>query len=43
VIDWSAQAIAAVENVVYFAICTAFFASMYRRSRQSGQFARNEE
>jgi ABC-2 type transport system permease protein len=42
-IDWPSQAIAAVENVVYFAVSTAFFATMYRRSRQSGQFARNEE
>src|SRR5919202_3725876 len=31
-IDWSSQAIAAAENVVYFAASTAFFASMYRRS-----------
>jgi ABC-2 type transport system permease protein len=41
--DWAAQGIAAAENIVYFVVATAFFASMYRRSRQSGQFARNEE
>jgi ABC-2 type transport system permease protein len=42
-IDWLSQAVAAAENVVYFAIAAAFYARMYRRSRQSGQFARNEE
>jgi ABC-2 type transport system permease protein len=42
-IDWPSHAVAAAENVVYFAVSTVFFASMYRRSRQSGQFARNEE
>src|ERR1700730_12378552 len=36
-------AIAAAENVVYFALAVWFFNYMYRRSRQTGQFARNEE
>jgi ABC-2 type transport system permease protein len=36
-------AIAAIENVVYFALSVGFFEYMYRRSRQTGQFARNEE
>jgi ABC-2 type transport system permease protein len=42
-LDWRLQVIAALENVVYFGLAAAFYASMYRRSRQSGQFARNEE
>jgi ABC-2 type transport system permease protein len=42
-LDWTSQAIAVAENVVYFAIAAIFYASMYRRSRLSGQFARNEE
>jgi ABC-2 type transport system permease protein len=42
-VDWTSHTIAAAENIVYFAVATAFFATMYRRSRQSGQFARNEE
>jgi len=29
--------------VLYFALAIWFFAYMYRRSRQIGQFARNEE
>ena len=40
---WEYFAIAAIENVVYFALSIGFFEYMYRRSRQTGQFARNEE
>jgi hypothetical protein len=42
-IRWTEISIAAAENVVYFAVCVWFFRFMYRRSRQTGQFARNEE
>jgi hypothetical protein len=35
--------IAAAENVLYFGLALWFFNYMYRRSRQTGQFARNEE
>jgi ABC-2 type transport system permease protein len=42
-INWDYAAIAAAENVVYFALSVWFFDYMYRRSRQTGQFARNEE
>jgi ABC-2 type transport system permease protein len=42
-IPWSELSVAAVENVVYLALALWFFNEMYRRSRQSGQFARNEE
>jgi len=42
-IQWSAIGIAAVENVLYFAFAVWFFNHMYRRSRETGQFARNEE
>jgi ABC-2 type transport system permease protein len=42
-IQWTRMSIAAAENVVYLALAVWFFAYMYRRSRQTGQFARNEE
>ena len=42
-IDWPSQAIAAAENLIYFGLATCFYATMYRRSRETGQFARNEE
>ena len=41
--NWDYAAIAAVENLVYFGLSVWFFDFMYRRSRQTGQFARNEE
>jgi ABC-2 type transport system permease protein len=43
VIQWSNIAAAAIENGVYFAVSIYFFNFMYRRSRETGQFARNEE
>jgi ABC-2 type transport system permease protein len=43
VIQWEYFLIAAIENIVYFALAIGFFEFMYRRSRQTGQFARNEE
>ena len=42
-IHWDWQAIAAVENVGYFVLSVWFFQYMFRRSRETGQFARNEE
>jgi ABC-2 type transport system permease protein len=42
-IEWAAIGVAAAENVVYFALSVWFFSYMYRRSRETGQFARNEE
>ena len=40
---WDWALIAAIENAVYFALSVWFFQYMYRRSRETGQFARNEE
>jgi ABC-2 type transport system permease protein len=40
-LDW--MLIAAAENVVYFGLSVWFFQYMFRRSRETGQFARNEE
>jgi len=42
-IRWSDITTAAAENVLYFALAVMFFNYMYRRSRETGQFARNEE
>ena len=42
-INWTYVGIAGAENVVYFVLSVWFFQYMYRRSRQTGQFARNEE
>ncbi|HUZ77934.1 MAG TPA: ABC transporter permease [Chloroflexota bacterium] len=42
-IHWDDISLAAAENAFYFVLCCAFFSFMYRRSRQTGQFARNEE
>jgi ABC-2 type transport system permease protein len=42
-VSWEWVAIASVENVIYFALSVWFFLYMYRRSRETGQFARNEE
>lgn len=42
-VRWDYVGIAAAENVVYFGLAVWFFAFMYRRSRETGQFARNEE
>jgi hypothetical protein len=32
-----------LENVLYFGLAVWFFQYMFRRSRETGQFARNEE
>ena len=42
-IQWPMVATAALENVLYFGLSIWFFNYMYRRSRETGQFARNEE
>ena len=42
-IHWDWYLIAGGENVVYFVLSVWFFRFMYRRSRETGQFARNEE
>jgi ABC-2 type transport system permease protein len=42
-IDWPKIGMALGENAIYFGLAVLFFSFMYRRSRQTGQFARNEE
>ena len=41
--DWGSIGLALAENAVYFGLAVLFFAFMHRRSRLTGQFARNEE
>ncbi|MFI5267678.1 MAG: ABC transporter permease, partial [Chloroflexota bacterium] len=41
--DWPAIGMALGENIIYFGLAVLFFSHMYRRSRLTGQFARNEE
>jgi ABC-2 type transport system permease protein len=43
VVHWDWFFIAGLENVVYFGLAAWFFQYMYRRSRETGQFARNED
>jgi ABC-2 type transport system permease protein len=42
-VRWDWAGIAGLENLVYFGLALWFFRYMYRRSRETGQFARNEE
>ncbi len=42
-IHWLDIGTAAAENAIYFGFAVWFFNYMYRRSRETGQFARNEE
>ncbi len=42
-VNWTDAGVALLENLAYFALSLWFFNYMYRRSRQTGQFARNEE
>jgi ABC-2 type transport system permease protein len=42
-VRWDLVGIAFLENVIYFAAAALFFSYMYRRAKQTGQFARNEE
>jgi len=41
-VNWPYAAVAAVENLVYFGLATLAFTLMAARSRNTGQFARNE-
>lgn len=41
-VQWGLFTIAFVENIVYFALSLWFFHTMYNKSRDTGQFARNE-
>jgi ABC-2 type transport system permease protein len=43
VVSWDWVGLAVLENAIYFALSIWFFQYMFRRSRQTGQFARNEE
>ena len=42
-VHWDWFGVAAIENAIYFALSVWFFQYMFRRSRETGQFARNEE
>ena len=41
-VAWTSFGISFAENVVYFVLCVLYFGYLFRRSRDSGQFARNE-
>lgn len=41
-VNWSYAAIAGTENLVYFGLAVQAFTLMFARSRNTGQFARNE-
>ncbi len=41
-VNWQLFGIAFAENLIYFALCMLFFHYMYKKSRDTGQFARNE-
>lgn len=41
-IDWNYFLISLILNIVYFVLGLYFFKFMYKRSKQTGQFARNE-
>jgi len=41
-INWQLYGLSFAENIVYCFICIAFFTVMFQKSRDSGQFARNE-
>lgn len=41
-VDWNLAALAFAENVIYFILSLVFFNFMFRKSKDSGQFARNE-
>ncbi|MBV9356021.1 MAG: ABC transporter permease, partial [Chloroflexi bacterium] len=42
-VSWDWVPTATVENAIYFGLAVWFFQFMFRRSRETGQFARNEE
>ena len=41
-VNWTLFGISFAENLVYLALCVLFFSMLFRRSRDTGQFARNE-
>ena len=41
-IDWRLFGLSLAENIVYLVLCAALFRYLFRKSRDSGQFARNE-
>jgi ABC-2 type transport system permease protein len=41
-VNWRLFGISFAENALWFALCVAAFNALYRKSRDSGQFARNE-
>jgi ABC-2 type transport system permease protein len=41
-INWQLFGISFAENIFYCAICILFFSTMFKKSRDTGQFARNE-
>lgn len=42
IINWQLIGVSFATNICYFAICLLFFSKMLKRSRDTGQFARNE-
>jgi ABC-2 type transport system permease protein len=41
-INWQLFGISFAENIFYCAVCILFFSAMFKKSRDTGQFARNE-
>ena len=41
-VAWGMFGLSFAENAVYFALCSLLFAHLFRQSRDTGQFARNE-
>lgn len=41
-INWQLFGLSFLENAIYLIVCTVFFAQMFKTSKNSGQFARNE-
>jgi ABC-2 type transport system permease protein len=41
-INWQLMGIALIENIIYMVICTWVFKKLFAKSKETGQFARNE-
>jgi ABC-2 type transport system permease protein len=41
-INWQLFGLSFAENIFYCAVCILFFSAMFKKSRDTGQFARNE-
>ncbi len=41
-INWHLMGIALIENIIYIIICTWIFQKLFSKSKETGQFARNE-